>query len=239
MKKVVAYVGSRNKNSSTLKLVSSIKDAVLAISSSEIKFNIYTPNNCNIMPDDGSASAFKTGVDKIEEARIDDSLQLKKEIKDCDFLILASPTYAHAVSGDMKILIDRITYWNHIFYLANKPGQIIVTASGNGFLKVAAYIRQILENCGVVFCDDVIQTDSRILSDIDITNSALTIVNQLNLSNEVFVPSAGAEANFQHLKARYINSNKSFFEPNYWKKHGMFECENLKEYFQKVLGEKK
>ena len=134
MTSMVAYVASRNPQSQTLRSVRLIQDAVSA--NIDAEWTILTPNDTTILPSDGTASEFSTGVDHIELNGLDDSARVKKAIERCDYLILGSPTYGHNVSGDMKILMDRLTYWGHLFHLAGKPGMAMVSATTNGFLEV-------------------------------------------------------------------------------------------------------
>lgn len=71
-------------------------------------------------------------------------------IEHCDYLILGSPTYGHNVSGDMKIVMDRLCYWSHLFYLSGKPGMPLVSASTNGYLKVGDMLERFMDSLGIV-----------------------------------------------------------------------------------------
>ena len=61
-----------------------------------------------------------------------------------DMIILGSPVYAHNVSGDMKILIDRISYWLHSMKLNKKYAAVISTTESNGHLTVIDYLEKIM-----------------------------------------------------------------------------------------------
>ena len=86
MTSMVAYVASRNPQSQTLRSVRLIQDAVSA--NIDAEWTILTPNDTTILPSDGTASEFSTGVDHIELNGLDDSARVKKAIERCDYLIL-------------------------------------------------------------------------------------------------------------------------------------------------------
>ena len=71
MTSMVAYVASRNPQSQTLRSVRLIQDAVSA--NIDAEWTILTPNDTTILPSDGTASEFSTGVDHIELNGLDDS----------------------------------------------------------------------------------------------------------------------------------------------------------------------
>ena len=96
MTSMVAYVASRNPQSQTLRSVRLIQDAVSA--NIDAEWTILTPNDTTILPSDGTASEFSTGVDHIELNGLDDSARVKKAIERCDYLILGSPTYGQWVA---------------------------------------------------------------------------------------------------------------------------------------------
>lgn len=156
MTSMVAYVASRNPQSQTLRSVRLIQDAVSA--NIDAEWTILTPNDTTILPSDGTASEFSTGVDHIELNGLDDSARVKKAIERCDYLILGSPTYGHNVSGDMKILMDRLTYWGHLFHLAGKPGMAMVSATTNGFLEVGELMERFMESLGIIIDETAYHT---------------------------------------------------------------------------------
>jgi multimeric flavodoxin WrbA len=73
---------------------------------------------------------------------------IKEKILEADLIILGSPVFAHNVSGDMKTFIDRISYWLHVFRLANKKSITITTSASNGNINVNNYLSKILTMLG-------------------------------------------------------------------------------------------
>ena len=104
-------------------------------------FEIITPNDYKLNPVSIGSKFFLTGKD--DDDQKDDGAWLKNEILECDFLIINSPVYSLNVSSDIKILIDRISPWSHIFRLLGKPGMTVTMGSGRGHLEVEAYLDHI------------------------------------------------------------------------------------------------
>ena len=200
MTSMVAYVASRNPQSQTLRSVRLIQDAVSA--NIDAEWTILTPNDTTILPSDGTASEFSTGVDHIELNGLDDSARVKKAIERCDYLILGSPTYGHNVSGDMKILMDRLTYWGHLFHLAGKPGMAMVSATTNGFLEVGELMERFMESLGIIIDETAYHTTFTPFDEAMADQTAAAIVRALNTLRDGVVPetSERQELAFQSYK---------------------------------------
>ena len=203
MTSMVAYVASRNPQSQTLRSVRLIQDAVSG--NIDAKWTILTPNDTTILPSDGTASEFSTGVDHIELNGLDDSARVKKAIERCDYLILGSPTYGHNVSGDMKILMDRLTYWGHLFHLAGKPGMAMVSATTNGFLEVGELMERFMESLGIIIDETAYHTTFTPFDEAMADQTAAAIVRALNTLRDGVVPetSERQELAFQSYKRDY------------------------------------
>jgi multimeric flavodoxin WrbA len=203
-------------------------------SGERIKAIILTPKNTKILPSDGTAQEFFTGVDRIALSGDDDSEEVKAMICKSDYLILGSPTYGHNVSGDMKILMDRLTYWGHLFYLANKPGMAFVSATTNGFLQVGTMLEEFLDALGVVHDETQYNTTTMPFDDEAAHLAAGIIWDSLHRDPSTRVPNERQESVFQAYKMLYSSRNGKDAESRYWEELGMFDCANLKEFFKKI-----
>lgn len=232
MVNIVAYVGSRNPMSSTLRSVKLTKQSLDSEFTAD--WTILTPNDIKILPVDGTGREFTEGIDYVEEARIDDSHRLKELFKSCDYLILGSPTYGHNVSGDMKIVMDRLTYWGHLFYLAPKPGMAFVSATTNGFLKVGSLLELFMENLGIVISPTVYNTTSTPFDQKKAIETANTILSagKDGINGKMLEPSVRQEAAFQMLSSTYSRRDSNDCEAKYWREHGFMKCESLNDYFR-------
>ena len=232
MTSMVAYVASRNPQSQTLRSVRLIQDAVSA--NIDAEWTILTPNDTTILPSDGTASEFSTGVDHIELNGLDDSARVKKAIERCDYLILGSPTYGHNVSGDMKILMDRLTYWGHLFHLASKPGMAMVSATTNGFLEVGELMERFMESLGIIIDETAYHTTFTPFDEAMADQTAAAIVRALNTLRDGVVPetSERQELAFQSYKRDYARRDGSDAESRYWRERGMFDCATFHEYVE-------
>jgi len=234
MPHIVAYVGSRNPESRTCQAITMVKGTLDGIM--PVEWTILTPNDTVILPVDGTAREFHTGIDHVEMRGNDDSTRLKSLFEQCDYLILGSPTYGHNVSGDMKNLMDRLTYWGHLFHLANKPGRAFVSATTNGFLTVGGMLEQFMETLGIAVDDTTYNTtydpfdehQAKLLAD----DIATTLKNLPK--HPAFNPSSGQEMMFNAYRQQFVRRGKTDYEYRYWKEHGLFTCDTLHDYFVRI-----
>lgn len=146
MKKVVAYIGTRKgEYSNTYKLTKTILDKCKE-RSEDIHFEIITSNDFLINPCVGCGKCFISGVCSLD--KVDEAIKLKEKLLSADMVVFASPVYAHNVSGDMKIFIDRISYWFHTMKLNGKYAAVISTTLSNGHLTVISYLEKIMNILG-------------------------------------------------------------------------------------------
>lgn len=234
MTHIVAYIGSRNPRSQTVRAVRQTKAALDRIL--PVTWSILTPHDMTILPSDGTADEFFTGVDHIAESGDDDSSTMKRLIETCDYLILGTPTYGHNVSGDMKILMDRLTYWTHLIRLSNKPGMAFVSATTNGFLEVGVLMEQFMESLGVVIGETAYHTTAAPFDETSAENVAHRISEVItNLRTQpVLTPSERQEQMFRAYRRMYRRRADDDYEARYWHEHGMLDCATMQEYFARV-----
>ena len=89
------------------------------------------------------AGCFKTGVCPLD--RGDDMALLKKKILECDILLMGSPVYYGRMSGLMKCVLDRLTYWAHRSELLGKPCLLFMSTHSNHGEEASKDLASLLE----------------------------------------------------------------------------------------------
>ncbi len=72
----------------------------------------------------------------------DDLEEIKKDMLDCDMLILASPVYTNQITGQMKCFFDRLFTWCHIYPLVGKYGLAVVTTGNEGHKPTGDFLEK-------------------------------------------------------------------------------------------------
>ncbi|KYD27965.1 MULTISPECIES: flavodoxin family protein [Anoxybacillaceae] len=234
MKKVFAYVGSRNPNSRTLYNTKKIINSLDKKYPKRFKFEIVTPNELYVSPATGCKNCFNHGFCPIEEKNIDQSSELKEKLLDSDFIILASPVYSHNVSADMKAVIDRLSYWGHLFRLAGKSGIVLATADNNGVNFVSDYLEKVAMVMGLNVIDKLSITANSPLSQ-DYLEELIQDIYEYAYNIQKIEVDERAEMSFQTYKKIYQSLPLTLAEPKYWKENGMFEHNSLQDYVNEIL----
>lgn len=153
MKKITAFISSRNPNSNTLKFTNIIKSYINS-KDPEIFFDIITSENMVI-------------YDIYNHKHLTDDLsKLKQTLLDSDLIILASPIMMQNISADMKSFLEHCSSWPHTLALNGKKSFVITTNYSNGHDTGINYLTKILTHSG-----------SRVIGAI---NASSNYPNQLN-----------------------------------------------------------
>ena len=233
MKKVFAYIGSRNIDSKTLGITDKISRYFKERHPLEVVFDIQTPNNSSLAHCRGCTFCFHNGKCPIDKEEIDNSHEIKKKLESADFIILGSPVYFHNVTSDMKCLMDRLTYWCHLFRLAGKPGIIIVNADSNGVDVVTRMLQNFCNHLGIIIVDRVkmncnISVDNDFIEQI--SNKIWGVLEgTINISTNEEM-----EKIYTGLKWIYSNSLDTSIEKKYWLEHKLFDYERLEDYINDI-----
>ncbi len=230
MKKIFVYIGSRvGRESSTFNYVSEILNRTIGLVGKEnIKIDLYTANSSKINNCTGCIRCFMNG--ECPQDKIDDMKVIKEKLLDADFVIFASPVYFHNVTGDMKIFIDRISYWSHLMTLSGKAGVAIATSTGNGLDLTTGYIHKVMSYMGIKVvgqfgvvpyegneeCIKSLENCSSIISEY-LTGKKIESDSALEL---IF------KANKNSVE---LQSSLETCEYNYWKESGLIECNSFAE----------
>lgn len=240
MKKLVAIIGSpRSYNSATYKIAHKIaKDLNNNGINVDSKFFILSDlkinkclgcTSCFLKCD--SCAKFDDDMKEIEEAMIE-----------ADFIILGSPVYAHNVTGDMKVFIDRLSSFLHIMKFAGKYGVTISTSSSNGNVYVDQYLLKIMESLGIKVIDQISYMSIKGFNQKNFSKCINKIVNIL--SNKTSIESSELQEQFfKTYKKAYYESYKNTImyddklknqEALYWYNNGYFNFNSFEELFNSM-----
>ncbi|MGZ9815641.1 flavodoxin family protein [Peribacillus simplex] len=234
-KKVFVYIGSRNPESrlyqNTYEILENFKKR--AEGKIELTIELYSPLNSHINPSTGCKDCFNHGKCPSELTAEDAGAEIKQKMSEADIVILASPVYAHNVSSDMKVLVDRLSYWSHLYKLAKKVGIVITTAESNGSHFVSEYLDKTLTFMGasVSYKANFINSEN-FLREAYIEETVDALLNACD-ENYEFKPTNQQETTFNTLKMVLTGYAKDHFEYRYWDENRLFECDTLEEYFRK------
>lgn len=226
MKKLLVINGSRNYNSKGYKIISKIQKELDACC---FEMTLLDPNKLELEFCRGCKKCFDTGKCPLDVK--DSGKLLKDSMLEADAIILLSPVYAHNVSGDIKNIIDRLSYWLHLFPLLGKPGIIITTTDTNGHIPVEEYLEHTICLWGIdiIYKENFYNTYG--LQDIEMRiNKIVEVIEQINFSKTPKFTSY-QEAAFQNYKFAF-SLNKETEEYKYWEENGLFCADSLEELYK-------
>ncbi len=225
MKKILFILGSRNPESKGL--IFSKKLAEL-LEDSNMEVEIITPEEFNLLPVK-SSEMFITGIDDCDNMKNDNGDIIKRKLLEADFIIFSSPVYAHAISSDLKLLIERISHWLHVFRLLGKRSISIISASSNGFIEVQNYLKFVMESLGMQVLDSVVLLDDGALYNVTPRDIFNVIVDSFSKEYRPVIGKT-AEKQFLYYKSVFLRASKDLAEPKYWEQNNMFKYNTLQEY---------
>ena len=233
MKKVLVINGSRNYVSKGYKIISKIQKG---LDSNKFEMVLFDPNKLQLEFCRGCKNCFNTGKCPLDLK--DSGKLLKDSMIEADFIIFLSPVYEHNVSGDIKNIIDRLSYWLHLFPLLGKPGIIVTTTDTNGHKPVEEYLEHTVCLWGI----DIILKENfyNTYSQQNIESRIEKIVNVINQMNFSKMPhfTSYQEAAFQNYKFAF-SLNKETEEHRYWEENGLFCADSMEELYKLRIMQKK
>ncbi|WP_271327993.1 flavodoxin family protein [Lactococcus muris] len=139
MKKIFILNASRRRKGNTTKLISSVTEKL-----KDFDIEIAHPQDFNIKTCLGCHKCFiKAGC-----VQRDDLPLLEEKILSSDLLILASPVYLHYMTGELKVILDKLSWWAHTLRLQGKPVVLLSTCSTNGQDTVIKPLGEIMNYMG-------------------------------------------------------------------------------------------
>lgn len=157
MKKVVGIIGSPRKTGNVNSIVSEV---LRGAKDGGAETKTYHLNSMNIK---GCQSCMYCR--KHDRCCLNDDMKvIYKDIKDADAVVIGSPIYIYQVSGQTKILMDRLyplTDENHKPRFGEKKLVMVYTQAAPFpfiFRKYIRYMRKILKAMGLIHFKDIVVT---------------------------------------------------------------------------------
>lgn len=231
MKRILAFAGARSEKSRSVTIAKKIYDEVIESNKGKVIGDFFTPNEINILPSTGCRNCFNKGFCPSDSLKEDTTSIFKEKIALADLIILSSPVYSHNVSGDIKNLIDRLSYWTHIFKLAGKPLILISTAMSNGAEHVLNYMNKVFTSMGSVTVkgEYFLQIESKEEVNKKI-EQVIHVADSYIKKSSIVMPSEAQERLFNFYKEIINTYPEDNFEYMHWKKEGLFYKNTLEEY---------
>ena len=226
---IIAISGSNRPMSITRQYIETLLQKCSFLNS-DISFEVISAPNCNIQLCRGCLSCFLHGECPLDE--YDEMREIKEKLLSASFVIWGSPVYLHQVPGGMKVLLDRIAYWTHIFALVGKPGLVVVSAGNNGMDAVADYLNWISDFLGL----DIIRTiriweEDGFDGDQQMNELAKEVAAYV-LNKKKCTTSMNKEAKFQIMKQLIEKYDEESFEFMYWREKGMLLAKDYASYLE-------
>lgn len=181
----------------------------------------------------GCCKCFETGLCPLQEK--DDMGIIKQKLLDADLIIISSPVYLHHISGATKTLLDRISYWAHIFGLIGKRTVVCSSTAVSGNEYVISYLKKAMTAFGCYIVGEI--TSYKMQTSEELNENFRKIVNCLieSINNPAnSKPTSFQNELFYTLKSTYSKDSNSY-EANYWKKNDLFKYYSFDEFLHDKL----
>lgn len=234
-KNILILNGSRQKNGNTAKFIKSIVNRL-----EDFSIEIAHPQDFSIEVCKGCNQCFS----RLTCIQQDDLSTLQQKILDSDCLILASPVYLHYMTSELKLILDRCSWWAHTLRLQGKPVVVLSTCASNGHTTVINSIGNIMNIMG---------------GNVIATANAAAIPNQINntdwldeVSNTIserikkytkLPPQSNSfiERTFSAIRLLMIEEDRYCKENNlengeleFWRNTGMLKFDSFADYLKEL-----
>lgn len=173
--------------------------------------SLDTLKNCR-----GCKICFKVGKCIYENK--DDINIIKNKIMESDLIIISTPVFIDNISGNLKTLFDRLSYWFHVMPLIGKNCIIIISTYRSGIDDVTKYLYKILtylglEIVGIITLNNLVKDDN-IKHQADIASESLfernlSKVNCSRFKNYIF-------KTYDNTYIQINKKNTDSFETKLW-----------------------
>lgn len=237
MKKIFVLVGSRRKTGNTTAFAKRVTDR---LDKEKFEVEYAHPQDFRIAPCVGCENCF-TKADCVSK---DDLQVLQKKIIDSDVFVIASPVYMHYFTADLKLIIDKLSWWAHTLRLQGKPVVVLSTCGTNGHNTVIKPLSMIMTYMGgnVIACANAALYPKQIGNDewmeevsekiVRRINKYAHIPHQSNKDIEKLFPYVKRAALDQKLMRDEYGLNIEFGEYNYWRDTGMINYDSFEDYLK-------
>lgn len=229
-KQILVITCGRKSKSTTNELVNIFFEKIRDYSSNNFNHEIFNIKEKNIKSCIGCEKCFSTGFCTIKN---DDMDYIKDKLLNSDIIIFATPVYLNHIPGELKIFLDRLAYWTHLFKLSGKLGTILITTSNSGVEQVGSYLKSILNNLGVV-CTGVVHYIAARPSLKSLEKEALVLSDYIT-GNTMIKATPEMEYSFKTFQAMLNRNLYSNEELRYWKDNGMLSMDSINELINKNI----
>lgn len=231
--KILAIVGSNNKNSTTNLVISKLLNNIRN-QDKDYKYQIICLSYYDIKYCEGCETCFKRGFCPIDKK--DDFEIIRRKLEESDIIFFASPVYVHNVSGIMKTFFDRMAVSCHLLDLAGKIGFTLTTTHSNGEEKVRDYLSDLQRSMGIKNLNNYIFVKAIVSINEFIETSTMRFFK--DIESNFGYSDRYLEENFNRYKKMYGNiDERSFdldeiniYEWEYWNKKWIKECRSFQEF---------
>lgn len=236
MKKIFVLNGSRRKNGNTIKFIKNIMNYV---DNELFEIEYAFPQDFKIKPCSGCHQCF---IDT--RCSVKDDLNLIQEkILSADVFIIASPVYMHYMTADLKFILDKLSYWAHIFKLQGKPVVVISTCSTNGHNSVIDPLSNMMKLMGgnVIASANAAQIPNQIRNETWLAKVSKEISSRIQkyaflpIQSTTYLDNIFKITKSSILEQEQASTEYGFVagEVEYWKETGMLKCNTFSEYLNK------
>ncbi|MFA9375864.1 MAG: flavodoxin family protein [Lachnotalea sp.] len=223
--KIFGIIGSMNgEHSREYKIIKKLIDSE-QYKNADIK--IITADLQNVKYCRGCCSCFKTGTCPLDS--IDDMKSIKENLLEADLIIVSSPVYIHHISGFMKNLLDRISYWTHTFHLIGKRIVVCTSTSNSGSEYVISYLKKIMSALGGITLGEIIVDDMTASEEIEEKCNSINNIILESFDDFSYLNTSA----FQHTSYKSLRMNlieEAGYEHDYWMDNNMFDFFTFNEY---------
>lgn len=169
-------------------------------------------NNCR-----GCKKCFNTGKCIFEN--IDQINEIKNQILESELIILSTPIFIDNISGNLKTLFDRLSYWFHTMPLKGKSCIIIISTYRSGVNEVSKYLYKICNFLGLevvgIIASDYRTTDDELHGKIEVSVDIL--LDYLSNSKEISAYSKMIFDIYDQTYSKMLKKDQNNFESIFWK----------------------
>lgn len=237
MKKIFVLIGSRRKEGNTTYFVKQITNR---LDKEKFEVEYAYPQDFNIVPCMGCCECFY----RTECVNKDDLNVLHEKILESDLFVIASPVYMHYFTADLKLIIDKSSWWAHTLRLQGKPVVVLSTCGTNGHDTVIKSLGEIMSYMGgnVIACANAAMIPNQLDNEEWMKRISVEIAGRIN--KYAYIPHESnkyIERSFPYMKASALmqkkhndinNLNIKFGEYNYWRDTGMINYNSFEEYLK-------
>lgn len=232
MKKIVVLVGSRRKQGNTATFINKI---LKNMPKNKFEIEYIFPQDFKIRFCSGCQKCFsKTFCVQNDELGL-----LQDKILTSDLFIVASPVYLHYMSADLKLILDRLSWWSHTLRLQGKPTIVLSTCDTNGHNSVIEPLSQMMNWMGgnVIAAVNAACIPDQINNEKWIQSVSMEIEHRIvdfsfdRPESNPFLEQAFANLKLTMKAQEHLNIESG--ELNYWKETGMLKCNTFSEYLNK------